>query len=155
MVGGRGAAALLVGVALTGCGTSASEGSDASSQARLLWSARGAYVGDNSRDIALVREVGLGSEGSFRIELQTAQPPYAMTVALSSRLDKPFADTDFSGNATLLLGLVENLDKVSVTSGAQAYSLTSAGASRRLGYDVKELGRDQRRLTAYLEASRD
>ncbi len=145
---------LFIGVALTGCGTSTSERSDASSQAQSLWSARSAYVGDSSRATALVREVGFGPQGSYRIELQTARAPYAMTVAFT-RLDKPFDDTDFSGNATLLLGLVANLDQVSVTSGEQAYSLTSAGASRELGYDVKELGRDQGKLTAYLDSSRD
>jgi hypothetical protein len=104
--------------------------------------------------IALVREVGPGSEGSYSLELQTARPPYAMTVAFT-RLDKPFDDTDFSGRATLLLGLVANLDEVSVTSGGHAYSLTSAGASKELGYDVKELGRDRGKLTAYLDSSRD
>ena len=146
---------LLIGVALTGCGTSASERSDASSQAQSLWSARSAYVGDSSRTTALVREVGFGPAGSYTIELQTAKPPYAMTVALT-RLDKPFADTDFSENATLLLGLVANLDKVSITSG-DAGLLADVGPClpAMLGYDVKELGRDQGTLTAYLEASRD
>ena len=154
VVGSRAAAVLLIGVALTGCGSSTSERSDTSSEAQSLWSARSAYVGDNSRVIALVREVGLGSEGSYSIALQTAKPPYAMTVALT-RLDKPFDSTDFSGNATLLLGLVANLDKVSVTSGNHAYSLTAADASKELGYDVKELGRDQSKLAAYLDSSRD
>jgi hypothetical protein len=153
-MGRRGAAVLLIGVALTGCGTPTSEQSDASSRARSLWSARSAYVGDSSRTTALVRGVGFGPSGSYHIELQTAKPPYGLTVALT-RLEKPLADTDFSGNATLLLGLVANLDTVAVTSGAQAYSLTSAGASKDLGYDVKELGRDRSRLTAYLQASRD
>ena len=72
-----------------------------------------------------------------------------------TRLDKPFDNTDFSGNATLLLGLVANLDTVSVTSDGHAYSLTSAGASQQLGYDVKELGRDRSRLDAYVAASHD
>jgi hypothetical protein len=150
----RGAAVVLIGVALAGCGTPAPEQSEASSRAQSLWSARSAYVGDSSRMTALVGEVGFGPQGSYRIELQTAIPPYAVAVALT-RLGKPFANTDFSGNATLLLGLVANLDKVSVTSGGQTYTLTSAGASQQLGYDVKELGRDRGRLTAYLDASRD
>ena len=145
---------VLIGVALTGCGTSAGERSDASSEAQSLWSARSAYVGDSSRMIALVGEVGLGHDGSYRLELQTEKPPYAMTVALT-RLEKPFDNTDFSGNATLLLGLVANLDTVSVTSDGHAYSLTSAGASQQLGYDVKELGRDRSRLDAYVAASHD
>jgi len=153
-MGTRGAALLLIGVALTGCGTSASERSDGSSQAQSLWSARSAYVGDSSRTTALVREVGFGPQGSYLVELQTAKPPYAMTVAFT-RLDKPFDATDLSGNATLLLGLVANLNEVSVTSAGHGYSLTSAGASKELGHDVKELGRDQGKLTAYLDASRD
>jgi Domain of unknown function (DUF4825) len=154
MVGRRTAALVIVAVALAGCGTPTSEHPDASRDARSLWSARSPYVGDNSRMVALVREVGPAPEGSYRIELQTDRPPYGMTVGLA-RLDKPFADTDFGESATLLLGLVANLDKVSVTSGAHAYSLTSAGASAQLGYDVKELGRDQGKLRAYLESTRD
>lgn len=155
MVGCRVAAVVvLIGVALSGCGTSTSEQSDASSKAQSLWSARSAYVGDNSRVAALASEVGLGSEGSFSIVLQTAKPPYAMTVAFT-RLDKPFDRTDFSGQATLLLGLVANLDEVSVTSGEHVYALTAAGASEQLGYDVKDLGRDQSKLTAYLDSNRD
>jgi hypothetical protein len=153
-VGRRAAAVVIVGLVLTGCGTSASESADTSSEAHRLWSARSPYVGDNSRVVALVREVGPAPEGSYRIELQTDSPPYAMTVALA-RLDKPFDDTDFGGSATLLLGLVANLDKVSVTSGAHAYRLTAADASRHLGYDVKELGRDQATLRAYLDSTRD
>ena len=153
-MGSRTAAGLLIGVALTGCGTSTSDTSDTSSTAQSLWSARSAYVGDNSRVAALVHEVGPGPEGSYSIVLQTAKPPYAMTVALAE-LDKPFDRTDFSGKATLLLGLVANLDKVSVTSGEHAYSLTAADASKELGYDVKDLGRDQGKLTAYLDSSRD
>jgi hypothetical protein len=154
-VGSRVAAVvLLIGVALTGCATSSSEQSETSSKAQSLWSARSAYVGDSSRVAALVREVGPGPEGSYSILLQTAKPPYAMTVALT-RLDKPFDRTDFSGQATLLLGLVANLDEVSVISGEHAYSLTAAGASEELGYDVKDLGREQSKLRAYLDSSRD
>jgi hypothetical protein len=154
MVARRTTAAVIVGVALAGCGAPTSEQPDTSSEARSLWSARSAYVGDNSRMVALVREVGPGPEGSYSIELQTAKPPYGMTIALT-RLDKPFDDTDYSEQATLLLGLVANLDEVSLTSGGRAYSLTSAGASKELGYDVKELGRDQGKLGAYLASARD
>jgi uncharacterized protein DUF4825 len=154
MVGRRTAALAIVGVALAGCGTPTSGQPDTSTEARSLWSARSPYVGDNSRMVALVREVGPGPAGSYSIELQTARPPYGMTIALT-RLDKPFDDTDLSEQATLLLGLVANLDKVSLTSGGHAYSLTSAGASKALGYDVKELGRDQGKLGAYLDLARD
>ena len=147
------AIALLMVVALTGCGGSPEEPHEPS-RAQSLWSSRTPYIGDNSRVAALVREVSPAPEGSFSIGLQTAKPPYALTIEME-RLDKPFDRTDFSGQATLLLGLVANLDKVSVTSSEHAYSLTASAASKDLGYDVKELGRDQSRLTAYLDANRD
>ena len=145
--------ALLILVALTGCGGSPKD-LDVPSSAQSLWSSRVRYLGDSSRVAALVREVGPVPEGSYSIGLQTAKPPYSLTIELE-RLHKPFDATDFSEPATLLLGLVTNLDKVSVTSSGHAYSLTAAAASQNLGYDVKELGRDQSRLTAYLDASRD
>ena len=139
-------------VTLTGCGGSPNE-LDVPSRAQSLWSSRVSDLGDSSRVAALTREVG-PAPGSYSISLQTAKPPYALTIALE-RLHKPFDATDFSEPATLLLGLVANLDKVSVTSSGHAYSLTAADASKDLGYDVKELGKDQRRLTAYLDANSD
>lgn len=147
------ALALLMLVALTGCDGSAND-LDVPSRAESLWSSRVRYLGDSSRVAALTREVGPAPEGSYSISLQTAKPPYALTIELE-RLHKPFDATDFSEPATLLLGLVTNLDKVSVTASGHAYSLTAAAASKDLGYDVKELGRDQRRLTAYLDAHSD
>lgn len=145
-------ALLLVGV-LTGCGGSPEDG-DVPSRAQSLWSSRVRYLGDSSRVAALVREVGPAPEGSYSIALRTAKQPYALTIELG-RLHKPFGATDFSEPATLLLGLVANLDTVSVTSNGHAYTLTAAVASSDLGYDVKELGRDRSRLTSYLDANSD
>ena len=98
-----------------------------------------------------MRGVGPAPEGSYRIRLHTAKRPYALTIDIR-RLDKPFDRTDFDRQTTLLLGLVGNLDKVSVTSSGGSYSMTTASSSRELGYDVKELGRDRARLDAYLDA---
>jgi Domain of unknown function (DUF4825) len=147
------ALALVVVASLTGCGGPSGEPEELS-YAQWLWSHRTAYSGDGSRVAELVRGVGPAPEGSYRIRLRTAKRPYALTIDIS-RLDKPFDLTDFHLQTTLLLGLVGNLDKVSVTSGAGSYSMTTASSSRELGYDVKELGRDQARLDAYLDASRD
>lgn len=140
-------------VSLTGCDAS-SQDRDVPSRAESLWSSRVQYLGDNSRVAALVQEVGPAPEGSYTISLQTAKPPYALTLDFE-RLPKPFEATDFSEPATLLLALVSNLGEVSVTAGGQAYSLTAAAASQDLGYDVKELGRDQGRLREYLDADTD
>ena len=134
-------------------GMSASEGSDASSQARLLWSPGGAYAGDNSREIALVRGVGPAPEGRYQIRLHTAKRPYALTIDIR-RLDKPFDDTDFDRQTTLLLGLVGNLDKVSVTSGGGLLPddrvVLPRARVRREG-----AGPGSGQAHAYLDASRD
>ena len=116
-----------------------------------MWSSRVEHVGDNAAVVALVDEVGPAPSGSYTISLQTAKPPYGLTIELEES-EKPVDPTEFSHAATLLLGLVGNLDEVLITSGAISYSLTGAIATEDLGYDVKELGQDQGRLTEYVEA---
>lgn len=154
-VGSRLAAVvLLIGLMLTGCSTPDSGQSGVASRADSLWSARTAYVGDNSDVAALVRAAGFGPEGTYSISLQTADAPYGLTIAFRS-LSKPFDDVTFNESATLVLGLVANLDHLSVTLGERTYSLTTAGASKELGYDAKDLGRDKTKLVAYLQSNED
>ena len=145
---------LVITVTLGGCATPDSAQSDPLNRAQSLWSARTDFVGDNSRVAELADQAGFGPAGTYSLSLQTQQSPYAMTVAFD-HLDKPFDTVDFSAVATLMLGLVANLDKVSVTSDDHSYSLTASNASKLLGYDVKELGRDETRLAAYLDLARD
>jgi hypothetical protein len=143
---------MLVGPGLAGCSGRSSSASP--SEAQRLWSSRTAYVGDSSRVADLVREIGPAPAGGYTLSLQTEKQPYSLEVAIP-RPAKPFRDTDFAPQATLLLGLVANLDRVSFSSGDRSYSLSVAEASTKLGYDVKELGRDQSRLDAYLHAQSD
>ena len=96
------AIALLMVVALTGCGGSPEEPHEPS-RAQSLWSSRTPYIGDNSRVAALVREVSPAPEGSFSIGLQTAKPPYALTIEME-RLDKPFDRLQRTGDAPARVG---------------------------------------------------
>ncbi|WP_158274470.1 DUF4825 domain-containing protein [Cellulomonas sp. WB94] len=146
--------ALLIAVTLGGCAPSGAEKSDPPNRVQSLWSARTDFVGDSSRVAELADQAGFGPAGTYSLALQTKQAPYAMTVAFD-HLDKPFDDVDFSANATLMLGLVSNLDMVSVTADDHSYSLTASAASTSLGFDVKELGRDETKLEAYLDLARD
>lgn len=139
---------------LGGCSTPDTAQSGPSSEAQSLWSARTDYLGDNSRVAELANRAGLGPAGTYSLSLQTQHAPYSMTVTFD-HLDKPFDSVDFSGNATLMLGLITNLDTVSITSDGHLYSLTAADASTALGYDVKELGRDQAKLAAYVDFARE
>lgn len=153
-------ALLLAAAALAGCTTSepdatgASAGAGSETQAQALWAHRTAYVGDNSRVIALVGDAGFGPAGSYSLSLWTTSKPYAVTVALTHPA-KPFETTDFSAPATLLLGTVTNLDAVHVTAEGKTYSLTAAEASTSLGHDVKTLGTDRAALDGYLRSLQD
>jgi hypothetical protein len=112
---------------------------------------RAAYVGDNSRVMALVRALFPDPPFTYTLSLQTSAPPFALTVKIDESA-KPTSHTDFSEQATLLLGLIGNVDAVAVTSGGTRYSLTAADASKRLRYDVKELGKSKAVLAQYLHA---
>jgi hypothetical protein len=111
-------------------------------------------VGDNSKVAALTADAGFGALGTHTIALYTTAPPYVVTVAYDS-LAKPFDTVDFTTPVTLLLGTVTNLDRVEVRSGTDNFSLTAKEASAKLGFDVKDLGRDEATLTAYLQSVDD
>jgi hypothetical protein len=135
---------LVVAVTLTGCASLRAGESDSPDRALALWSAR----------TELVDRTGFGPAGTYSLSLQTQRSPYAITVAFD-HLDKAFDDIDFTMDASLMLGLVENLDQVSVTLGSHSYSLTADDASAELGYDVKALGHDKATLQMYLDLARD
>ncbi|GAA2021285.1 hypothetical protein GCM10009740_07320 [Terrabacter terrae] len=149
-------------LALTGCtgaaaddpstAASATGGPDARTEA--LWAGRTAYVGDNSKVIALVDQAGFGPLGTYTLSLWTTRPPYAVTIDLPHPA-KPFEQTDFSEAATILLGTVSNLDAVHVTSQGKTYSLTAREATATLGRDVKTLGTDRQALADYLRSHED
>ena len=111
-------------------------------------------MGNNSRVTSLVNQTGLAGTGNYSSELHTAEPPHALAIALKDP-GKPSNATDFSGQATLLLGLFANPHEVAITAGQDRYSLSAAAASQELGHDVKQLGRDQPSLVRYLERASD
>lgn len=163
------AAVLLGGIALAGCTASGTspDGTGTPSRADELWKQRTDFVGDNSRVIWLTRAAGFGPDGSYTISLQTATKPYGLSVTFdkgakateateaTEATDKPFDQTDFTSASTLLLGTVANLDAVHVKAPGHSFDLTAAQATKQLGYDVKTLGRDQQKLTAYVDALDD
>lgn len=159
------AAAVLVGVPLSGCTVSASQdqvavaaGAGVDAESHALWEHRSPFVGDNSKVIALISDANFGPAGSYTIKLQTERAPYGLTVAFPGAdvSGKPLEAVNFTPCATKVLGTVGNLEWVNVTGkGAAVFSLTAKQASKTLGFDVKELGRDERKLTDYVIAERD
>jgi hypothetical protein len=148
------AAAVLVTVGVTvavaGCSGSPATPVDTSESASL-WSLRTPYAGDNSAVAALVGKVRPASGGGYSIRLRTGKQPYALRIGVE-RPDQLLDRGTLRRQAILLLGLVANLDRVSITSDTRAYSMSAAAASEDLGYDVKELGDDRSTLDAYLGA---
>ena len=156
-------ASLAVGVlALAACTSSpadapspgASGSVAANVRAQALWADRTAYVGDNSRVLALVEDAGFGPVGSYSLSLWTTRPPYAVTITVTDPA-KPLDATDLTGPATLLLGTVTNLDAVHVTGPGREFSLTAREATAALGHDVKMLGTDRTALADYVRSLDD
>jgi hypothetical protein len=151
-------ASLAVGVvALAGCSSSPADAPSpggsgsvaAGDRAQALWADRTAYVGDNSKVIALVGDAGFGLVGSYSLSLWTTRPPYAVTITVTNPA-KPLDATDLIGPATLLLGTVSNLDAVHVIGPGSTFSLTAREATAALGHDVKRLGTERAALTDYV-----
>ena len=136
-------------LALAGCSAATNPDSALTNRAAELFAARTAHLGDFSRVSALVNKVTPASVGSHTLALQTARPPLGLTVNLG-QLVTPFATTDFSEDAALLLGLISNVDEVTFTAGRETVTFTATSASKTAGFDVKRLGRDQKVLADYL-----
>jgi hypothetical protein len=149
---------LLGGVVLAGCTQGPEQSQEGppsvDNRAHALWLDRTAYVGDNSKVGALIEQTGLAAMGSMTFSLQTVTVPYGLEVSYDAT-GKPFDTVDFTPQATLMLGLVANLDQVDVTSGERTHTFTSDQASRQLGYDVKTLGQDEAKLREYLRSLED
>ena len=116
-----------------------------------MWRDRTAHLGENSKVVALTADAGFGSMGTRTLTLHTHSTPHALTVTYTA-LDKPFNIVDFTPPATLLLGTIANLDRVEVTAGTDRFARTSAQASAKLGFNVKDLGRNKDMLLAYLRS---
>ena len=125
------------------------------SYAQWLWSHRTAYAGVTCTGGCAGARGRSGARGQLPgCRLHTAKRPYALTIDIR-RLDKPFDHTDFDRQATLLLGLVGNLDKVSVTSSARLLLPDDRVVLPRARVRREGAGPDRARLDAYLDASQD
>ena len=147
---------------LTGCsalsgGDGTPSGAPTDAAGRLvasLWADRTAYVGDNSKVIALIGDSGLDAIGPRTISLQTGSAPYGLTLRYPEPV-KSGGPVDLTPQATLLLGTVGNLDHVTVEANGSTFTLTAADASTALGHDVKQLGSDRDALARYVSSLDD
>lgn len=120
--------------------------------AETLWVDRSEHVGDNSKVIALVADVGLTAPGRPTLELQTSTRPYGVTIRYADGVHVDPAE--LTRPATLLLGTIGNLGRVRVEADGTTFTLSAADATRALGHDVKRLGQDRSALEAYLREAR-
>ena len=116
-----------------------------------LYGKKAPYVGNASAVGAVLEELDLwfGPMGPYAFSLETAAPPYGLTVNLES----PMAGDTQQRFACLLLALVENLDTVTWTypdaqGKFQSFSLSCADAEALLSDAAAERG-----LEPYLRSS--
>lgn len=119
-----------------------------------LWNDRTPYIGNNSAIAKLVADTGLAAIGKHEIALHTEQPPYGITITYDTT-SKDADSIDFEMQATELLGLVSNTDYVEIKTGTRIYRLSTEEATKKLGYDVKQLGSSKESLRAYMQKSID
>lgn len=120
--------------------------------AEELYAAKVEYLGNNSAVSALIGKTGLAVLGDYSIELETSMEPYGLKIIYSSTLED-LSELDLNPDAILLLGLIENLDHVIITSGDVEFTLNAAEASDMLGYDIKDIGKSREALLEFLEIS--
>ncbi|GAB3887955.1 hypothetical protein [Terrabacter terrigena] len=91
--------------------------------------------------------------------VRTASPPSRAEVLWkqrtehvgeNSRVIRLTREAGFAPAGTYTISLRTAARLYAVTIALESYSLTAAQATVQLGYDVKTLGRDQQRLTAYV-----
>ncbi|MBB6670418.1 M56 family metallopeptidase [Cohnella nanjingensis] len=126
-----------------------------------------AYVGDNSRVVALIDLLPLPS-GYRRgvVELHTAEAPYGLTIryeadaktgegaAVDQSLDSGSQDTLFRRNAAVLFSLIGNVDRISAVVGedrGHPYTVERAEIEAAFGGDVRPHAADETKLSAYVE----
>jgi len=120
--------------------------------AEELYNARVEYLGNNSAVSELIGKTGLAGLGDYTIELETSMEPYGLKIIYSSTHEE-FIELDLTPDAILLLGLIENLDHVEITSKDVVFTLNAAEASDMLGYEVKDIGESMEAVLEFLETS--
>lgn len=127
------------------------DGTEIRESTLALYGKKTPYVGNASAVGAALEELDhwFGPMGSYTFSLETAAPPYGLTVNLES----PLAENTQERFACLLLALVENLDTVTwcypnAQGMSQSYSLNCADAEALLSDAAAERG-----LEAYLRPS--
>ena len=127
------------------------EGMEIRESTLALYGKKTPYVGNASAVGAALEEIDhwFGPMGPYTFSLETAAPPYGLTVNLES----PLAEDTQQRFACLLLALVENLDTVTWTypdaqGESQSFSLSCADAEALLSDTAAERG-----LESYLRPS--
>ena len=112
-------------------------------QLHNLWNDKTDYIGENDNVVALVSDIGFKD---YTVELETDAEPYGLIVNVK--------DDDLQDNlereCILLLGLIGNLDHVTIIADSGTYTMNVDQANSVLKYDVKKLGSSKSLLERYL-----
>ena len=112
-------------------------------QLENLWDHKTEYTGENDNVVALVSDVGFRD---YTVELKTEAEPYGLIVKVK---DGDLPDS-LDKECILLLGLIGNLDHVTIVTDTDTYKMNVDQACSILKYDVKKLGQSKPLLERYL-----
>jgi beta-lactamase regulating signal transducer with metallopeptidase domain len=128
-------------------------------QTERLFANRTRYIGDNSKDIALLRALEWPIGAQFRkLQLQTSRAPYGMTVTFRVSDDylavvPQLQDANWKANAILLLSLIDNAETIDFVMdfprGSERLSFTRTEANALLETDVRAFARDLDTFSAF------
>lgn len=112
-------------------------------QLHNLWDDKTDYIGENDNVVKLASDVGFRD---YTVELETEKEPYGLIVKVK--------DDDIPENlereCVLLLGLIDNLDHVTIITDSNTYTMNVDQARSVLKYDVKKLNKSKPLLERYL-----
>jgi hypothetical protein len=152
-------AAVTVVAMLLIAGCSLGEKEAAKSSTEPLYSYKDSYVGDNSAVGGIVDKLP-GSVYQQGLSLQTKNRPYGITVKYAPSEGADAGDQDefmeywkapqdrtlITGNATVLMALVQNADYVTFEMGDplnQSVTVTRNELETRYGHDLRDFAKDE------------
>lgn len=114
--------------------------------AQALYEAKNSYIGDASKDLALLNTIGIQRIAPYTIALNTDKPPYELMI-YPEITNTPDALTQelMTDYATLILSLIDNCELVSWhfgQSGKERVLINHEHATEVLGLSPKEYAKD-------------
>lgn len=116
------------------------------------------YVGDNSKVVPLLHDLGVGSFGTYTVELQTENEPYGVTLNFTELKVKPTDESEIKRReavSSLVMAKIDNCSSVTwvypVSSGEGEWTWTVDQATELAGRDIKKIAHASPEFTSLIQ----